>query len=245
MEVIFKTNNVATIGGTTPQGENIKIVGMIGDWLVADVPEKSLSSIQEFNVQPVSDGFADAINGPQHEGAYNAPALSVNTFGTKMMIERNPDQVIVGVEGIPDGTKLVHPDVLDDKSKKNFSSEDVAAYKVASSFIKKYDAKSVLRNQIRGNIVDVEDDIADTKVASQLALYYFAHEWQSRTQAQKDANPARDSMEQLANKLLSDEVKMRADLIDGIESINEIVEKEESINKFIADNYKYNAGRGN
>ena len=233
MEVLFKTNNVATIGGTTPQGENIKIVGMIGDWLVADVPEKSLSSIQEFNVQPVSDGFADAINGPQHEGAYNAPALSVNTFGTKMMIERNPDQVIVGVEGIPDGTKLVHPDVLDDKSKKNFSSEDVAAYKVASSFIKKYDAKSVLRNQIRGNIADVEDDIADTKVASQLALYYFAHEWQSR------------SMEQLANKLLSDEVKMRADLVDGIESINEIVEKEESINKFIADNYKYNAGRGN
>jgi hypothetical protein len=103
----------------------------------------------------------------------------------------------------------------------------------------------VLRNQIRGNIVDIEDDIADTKVASQLALYYFAHEWQSRTQAQKDANPARDSMEQLANKLLSDEVKMRADLVAGIESINEIVEKEESINKFIADNYKYNAGRGN
>src|SRR5574343_161139 len=209
MQVIFKTNNIATIGGTTPQGSDIKIVGVIGDWTVAEVPDSALSSIQEFNAQPVDDNFAAAINGPKTEGAYNAPALSTDTFGTKMIIENNPGQVVVGIDGIADGTPVADVNSADDQSKRNYSSEDISAYATASAFIKKYDAKSVLRNQIRGNIADVEDDLADTKVASQMALYYFAHEWQTRTQAQKDANPAKVSMETLAAKLLSDDVKMR------------------------------------
>lgn len=245
MEVIFKTNNIATIGGTTPQRSDVRIVGTIGDWVVADVADTALSSIQEFNVQPVSEGFGAAITGPQTEGAYNAPMFEVNTFGSKMPIERNPGQVVVGgVFGVEDGTPITTPDERDDRSKKNATSEDIKAYQSASAFIKKYDAKSVLRNQIRGNIVDIEDDLADTKVASQMALYYFAHEWQTRTQAQKDANPAKDSMEVLAAKLLSDDVKMRGDLKDGIEAINEIIDKEETINKFVAENYSYNAQRG-
>ena len=51
-------------------------------------------------------------------------------------------------------------------------------------------------------------------------------------------------MEQLAKKLLSDDVKMRADLKNGIETLNEILEKEEIINQFITNNYSYNANRG-
>ncbi len=244
MQVIFKENSIASIGGVLPQGEDIKITARIGTWIVADVPDEKLSAIQEFNAQPVSDDFTTQVTSPQAEGAYNAPSLTVDHFGTKMQIVRNPGQRVYGVEGMADGAELRSADDMDTQSKKNFTAEDVEPYKIAEAFIKKFDAKSVLRNQIRGNIVDIEDDIADTKVASQLALYYFAHEWQTRSQAQKDANPSKDAMEVLATKLLSDDVQMRADLKNGIDSINEIVEKEETINKFVAANYAYNASRG-
>jgi len=244
MQGILKDNYVETVGGTTPQGTNISIVGNINGWTVVEVADEAISSVQEFNIQPVEDGFSEAINGPQVEGAYNKPAFSINGYGDKMRPENNPNAVIVGIEGIEDGTPIESFDAKDDKSQKNFTSVDVAPYKNARAFIKKFDAKSVLRNQIRGNIVDIEDDIADTKVASQMALYYFANEWNTRTQAQKDVNPSKDNMEKLATKLLSDETKMRADLANGIESINDIVEKEETINKFVSENYTYNSNRG-
>lgn len=244
MQVILKENNIATIGGTLPQGEDIKIVGRIGTWSVVDVPDEKLSSIQEFSPQPVADNFSAGVNGPRAEGAYNDQRVNTPNFGVKMMIENNPDQHVYGVDGVNDGVTLGTADEKDDKSQKNFTAEDVAPYKAVDAFIKKFDAKSVLRNQIRGNIVDIEDDIADTKVATQMALYYFAHEWQTRTQAQKDANPSKNAMEQFANKLLADDVTMRADLKNGIDSINEIIEKEEEINKFVAENYAYNASRG-
>lgn len=244
MQVILKENNIATIGGTLPQGEDIKIIGRIGSWSVADVPDEKLSAIQEFSAQPVADDFAAGVTGPKAEGAYNDQMLNTPHFGVKMMIENNPGQRVYSIDGVQDGTELKSANEMDTQSQKNFTAEDVAAYKVVDAFIKKFDAKSILRNQIRGNIADIEDDIADTKVASQLALYYFAHEWQTRSQAQKDANPAKDAMEVLSAKLLSDDVKMRADLKDGIDSINQIVEKEEAINKFVAENYSYNASRG-
>ena len=246
MQVIFKTNNIPSLGGTTPQVSGVKLMGTTGtsDWTIADVPDEQLSAIQEFDAQPMADGFVDAYKGPSLEGAYNSPVFEVDSFGSKVMLERNVGQSLAGVEGAAPGATLTHPDEKDTTSKKNFTSEDIAPFKVAEAFLKKFDTKTVLRNKIRGNIVDIEDDIADTKVASQLALYYFAHEWQTRTQAQKDANPAKVNMEALATKLLSDDVKMRADLSNGISSINEIVEKEEIINKFVASNYSYNAGRG-
>lgn len=244
MQGILKENYISTIGGTTPQGTGVNVVGSINGWIVVDVVDSAISSIQEFNIQPVEDGFAEAVNSPQVEGAYNADAYKINGYGDKMRPENNPNAVIVGVAGVTDGTPIESFDSKDDKSKMNFTSEDVAAYKNARSFIKKYDAKSVLRNQIRGNIVDIEDDIADTKVASQMALYYFAHEWQTRTQAQKDANPSKDNMEILATKLLSDDTKMRADLSNGIESINDILDKEATINAFVTENYTYNSDRG-
>lgn len=242
MEGILKQNDVATIGGTTPQGEGVEVLGQIGDWIVVSVDDKSLSSVQEFNIQPVEDGFVDAVNGPQDEGAYNAEASKIEGFGDKMRFETNPGQVTVGVEDVPDGTSMSSPDDRDDQSQKNFTSEDAAPYKNAWRFIKKYDAKSVLRNQIRGKIVDVEDDIADTKIALQMALYYFANEWNGRTPAQKNANKNKVSMDTLTAKLLSDDVKMRADLSNGIDSINDIVEKEVAINKFVSANYSYPRG---
>ena len=244
MKGILKENYIETIGGTTPQGPGVELIGHTNDWMVVDVEDSAISSIQEFNIQPVDDSFAEAIIGPQQEGAYNAPAYEIGGFGDKMRIELNPGQVIVGIPGVEDGTPIENLEDKDDQSQKNFTSEDVQPYKEARAFIKKYNAKSVLRNQIRGGIVDIEDDIADTKVASQMALYYFAHEWQTRTQAQKDANPSKDNMEQLATKLLSDELKMRGDLANGIESINDIVEKEETIEKFVSENYTYNDTRG-
>lgn len=237
MQVIFKENAMPMVGGITPQVEGVKIVARTGDWIVAEVDDNQLSAIQEFNVQPIVDGFADAITGPQVEGSLGDGLKGIENFGNKMLPENNPGQDT-------NGHNIRPTDYKDDKSKKNFTSEDVAPFRAANAYVKKYDAKSVLRNQIRGNIVDIEDDIADTKIASQLALYYFAHEWQTRTQAQKDANPAKDNMEYLATKLLSDDVKMRADLAHGIDSINEIVEKEETINKFISENYTYNETRG-
>jgi len=242
MQMILKDNYIATVGGTVPQGDGVSVVGRINDWTVVEVADDAIPSIQEFSAQPVEDGFADAINGPQEEGAYNAPLFKIENYGDKMLIENNPGQKIYGIEGVEDGTEIVSPDLRDDQSQKNFTAEDVAAYKSAVAFIKKYDAKSVLRNQIRGNIVDIEDDIADTKVATQMALYYFAHEWNTRTQAQKDANPAKENMEILAKKLLSDEVKMRADLSNGIDTINDIIEKEATINKFVSANYTYTRG---
>lgn len=244
MTGIFKTNDIATLGGTTPQGDGVEVVGQIGEWTVVTVADSAISAVQEFNIQPVADDFAEAINGPQSEGAYNAEAMKVNSFGDKMRFETNPGQVAAGIDGVKDGTPLTSPDEMDTESKKNFTSEDVAAYKAAQAYIKKYDAKSVLRNQIRGNIVDVEDDIADTKVAVQAALYYFAHEWNSRTQEQKDSNPAKVQMDTLTAKLLSDDVKMRADLANGLETLNEVLEKEEAINKFVSENYTYNDDRG-
>lgn len=244
MEGILKVNEIPTLGGVTPQGDGVKITANFSGWVVVEVDDSAISSIQEFNIQPVSDGFSAAVNGPSSEGAYNQSEMTIRSFGDEMKFVNNPGQVIVGIEGVADGTPIEHPDDKDTISKKNFTSEDVAPYKEARRWIKKYDAKSVLRNQIRGKIVDVEDDIADTKVLTQFALYYFAHEWNTRTQDQKDSNPAKNSMDQLTSKLLSDDIKMRADLKDGLEVVKEIVEKEIEINKFVNENYKYNDGRG-
>lgn len=241
---IFKTNEIETIGGTTPQGDGVELNGDIKDWNVVVVPDEQISSIQEFNVTYVDDNFADAINGPQQEGAYNAPAFEEGGIGDKLRFELNPNQVASGIEGVEDGTKLTSPDEMDDKSQKNFTSEDVKPYKAAYNYIKKLDAKCVLRNNIRGNIKDLEDDLADTKVAAQTALYYFANEWNSRTDVQKNANPQKASMDKLASKLLSDEVKMRTDLENGISKLNEIIETEQKINDVIAETYKYDSERG-
>jgi len=241
---IFKTNEVETIGGTTPQGGGVELEGSVKDWNVVTVPDDKISSIQEFNVTYVADDFATSINGPQHEGAYNAPAYEVGGTGDKLRFELNPNQVTSGIKGVKDGTKLESPDDKDDKSQKNFSSEDVKPYKTAYSTIKKIDAKSVLRNDIRGNIIDLEDDLTDTKVAAQAAMYYLANEWNSRTEAQKAKNTQKVGMDSLTAKLLSDDVKMRADLSNGIEKLNEIIETESTINDLVTDTYKYNSARG-
>lgn len=242
---IYKTNNIETVGGTAPQGDSVSLSGEIKDWQVVTIEDDSdISSLQEFDIQPVSDDFVEAINGPQQEGAYNAPAYVIEASGDKMTFEMNPGQTTVGVEGVEDGIEMTSPDEMDDQAQKNFTSEDVKPYKEAYQFIKKYDAKSVLRNQIRGTVKDVEDDIADTKVAIQMAMYYMAHEWQGRTDAQRAANPKAAQMNQLTNKLLSDDTKMRADLSNGIDSINDIISSEAEINKIVTENYKYNNSRG-
>ena len=241
---IYKSNNIETIGGTAPQGSGVSLAGEIRDWQVVTVEDSDISSIQEFNIQPVGDDFAEAISGPQQEGAYNAPAYTIQAPGDKMRFENNPGQTSDGIEGVEPGITLTSPDEMDDKSQKNFTSEEIRPYKEAYNFIKKFDAKSVLRNQIRGNIKDVEDDIADTKVATQMAMYYMAHEWNSRTEAQKSTNKNRTNMDKLTEKLLSDSTKLRADLSNGIEKINDIISTEAEINKLVITNYKYNDGRG-
>ena len=242
---IYKTNEIQTIGGTAPQGNSVSLAGGIKDWQVVTIDDESeFSALQEFNIQPVDDNFAEAINGPQQEGAYNAPAYTIEGAGDKMRFENNPGQTTDGIEGAEQGVKLTSPDEMDDKSQKNFTSEDIKPYKDAYAFIKKYDAKSVLRNNIRGNIKDIEDDIADTKIALQMAMYYMAYEWNSRTEAEKSANPKKDGMNKLANKLLSDSTKLRADLTNGIEKINNIIFTEAEINKLVKEKYEYNSSRG-
>jgi len=238
MEGILKMNEIPTIGGVTPQGDDVKILGNVNGWVVVEVADSAISSLQEFNIQPVESGFAEAITGPRQEGAYNSHLMQVTGFGDKMRIELNPGQTT------PDGTPIVPPSDKDDRTKKNYTVEDVEPYQNALAWVKKFDSKSVLRNQIRGNIADIEDDIADTKVATQMALYYFAHEWNSRTEEQKNANQAKENMNMLVSKLLSDDVKMRSDLKDGMEKICDILEKEEKINALVSSNYIYNAGRG-
>lgn len=244
MQGILKDNYIETIGGTVPQGKDVNIIGQLNGWTIVEIADEAISSFQEFNIQPIDDNFSKAITGPQQEGAYNEYAYGVKNFGDKMRLENNPNQVIVGIPGIPDGTPIELPASKDDKTQKNFTAEEVQPYKNARNFIKKYDAKSILRNQIRGNIVDIEDDIADTKIASQMLLYYFAHEWNNRTPDQKNANPSKNNMDRLVSKLLSDETKLRADFTNGMESINDILEKEEIINTFVTNNYKYDASRG-
>lgn len=241
---IFKTNDIATLGGTTPQGDGVDLGRQIKDWNVVEVADEQISAIQEFDIQPVDDNFIEAINGPQREGAYNAPAYEIEGFGDKMRFENNPGQTSAGMPDVAQDIELTSPDDMDDQSQKNFTSEEVAPYKSAYEFIKKFNAKTNLRNNIRGNIIDIEDDIADTKVAVQTAMYYMAHEWNGRTDAQKATNSNKANMDKLTEKLLSNDVKMRADLANGVEKLNEIIETEETINNLVSETYTYNSDRG-
>lgn len=238
---IFKTNEIETIGGTVPQGDGVELTGDIAGWNVVEIEDNAISSVQEFNIQMVDDSILDNMGGPQQEGAYNAPAYELEAIGDKLTFEMNPDQEAAGVEGVEDGTKMTSPDEMDDQSQKNYTAEEVAPYKSAYATIKKITAKSVLRDDIRGNIIDVEDDIADTKLAVQTILYYMANEWNTRSEADKAANTG---MTALTSKLLSNEVKMTADLQDGISKMNTILENEEAINNLVSETYKYDSSRG-
>jgi hypothetical protein len=238
---IFKTNEIETVGGTVPQGDGVELAGDIAGWGVVEVEDDAISTVQEFDIQMVDDSILSDMGGPQQEGAYNAPAYKLEAIGDKLTFEMNPGQEAYGIEGVEDGTKLTSPDEMDDKSQKNFSADDIAPYKSAYATIKKISAKSVLRDDIRGNIIDIEDDLADTKLAVQTIMYYVANEWNLRTEAQKVTNT---KMTQFANKLLSNEVKMTADLQDGITKMNTILENEAAINDLVSKTYKYNASRG-
>jgi hypothetical protein len=154
---IFKTNEIETIGGTTPQGDGVEISGDIGGWQVVEIAEDQISSVQEFNIQMVDDNILTDMDGPQQEGAYNAPAYELEGTGDKLTFEMNPGQETHGIEGVEDGTPMTSPDEKDDKSQKNFSAEEVRPYKNAYAAVKKITAKSVLRDDIRGTIIDIED----------------------------------------------------------------------------------------
>lgn len=238
---IFKTNEIETIGGTVPQGDGVELTGDIAGWNVVEIADDAISSVQEFDIQMVDDSILTNMEGPQQEGAYNAPAYELEAIGDKLTMEMNPGQESVGIEGVEDGTPLTSPDEMDDQSQKNYTAEEVAPYKDAYATIKKITAKSVLRDDIRGNIIDVEDDLADTKAAVQTIMYYMTNEWNLRTDAQKATNP---NMTKLATKLLSDDVKMTSDLQDGVAKLNTILENEEAINNLVADTYKYDSSRG-
>ena len=238
---IFKTNEIETIGGTTPQGNGVEINGEVAGWNVVEVADDAISSIQEFNVQMVDDSTINDLSGPQHEGAYNAPAFKLEQIGDKLTFEMNPGQEAIGIKGVKDGTPLTSPDEKDDRSQKNYSADEVKPYKEAYAKIKKISAKSILRDNIRGNVIDLEDDLADTKSAVQTVMYYVANEWNLRTDAQKATNP---KMTTFADKLLSDDVKMTLDLTDGASKMNTILENEEAIDKIVKDTYKYDSSRG-
>ncbi len=238
---IFKTNEIETIGGTTPQGDGVEISGELAGWNVVEIPEDQISSVQEFNIQMVDDSFLEDMSGPQQEGAYNAPAYELEAIGDKLTFEMNPGQEAFGIEGVEDGTAMTSPDEMDDQSQKNFSSVEVEPYKSAYATVKKITAKSILRDDIRGNIIDIEDDLADTKAAVQTIMYYMTNEWNLRTDVQKAVNP---NMTKLATKILSDEVKMSSDLTDGVTKMNTILENEEAINNLVSETYKYDSSRG-
>jgi len=238
---IFKTNEIETVGGTVPQGDGVELAGDIAGWGIVEVADDAISSVQEFDIQMVDDNILADMDGPQQEGAYNAPAYKLEAIGDKLTFEMNPGQEAYGIEGVEDGTKLTSPDEMDDKSQKNFSADEVAPYKAAYAAVKKITAKATLRDDIRGNIIDIEDDLADTKAAVQGIMYYLANEWNLRTDAQKATNP---NMTHFADKLLSDEVKMTSELQDGIAKMNIILENEEAINNLVSETYKYDSSRG-
>jgi hypothetical protein len=235
---IFKLNETSQLGGVTPQGEGVSLVNTIKDWTMVEVDESKISSIQEFSVKYVDDKYKDAVNAPQQPGAYNEPAYKIEGIGDKLRIENNPGQITYGIPGVEDGLKIEHPDVLDNKSQKNFTEEDVKPYKELHNFIKKYDKKCVVRNELKGEICDVEDDIADTKVLAQTILYYFVNEWKDRSEELKNKNKNRVAMDKFAKTLLDDETKMRADLNDGMSKIKKILQKEEKIKKIVEVKYK-------
>lgn len=238
---IFKTNEIETVGGTVPQGDGVELAGDLAGWGIVEVDESAIASVQEFDIQMVDDSILTDMDGPQQEGAYNAPAYKLEAIGDKLTFEMNPGQEAYGVEGVEDGTSMTSPDEMDDQSQKNFSAEEVAPYKSAYATIKKMTAKSILRDDIRGNIIDIEDDLADTKAAVQGIMYYLTNEWNLRTDAQKATN---NNMTKFADKLLSDEVKMSSELQDGITKMNTILENEEAINNLVSETYKYDSSRG-
>ena len=231
---VFKENEIVTVGGTVPQGEGVEIVGAINDWTIVEVPEDKISSLQEFNIQYISNDIAEAIDKPQQEGAYNAPAYKIENIGDKLRFETNPNQVAVGIEGVEDGTKLTSPDEMDDKTQKNFTSEDVKPYKRAYSTIKKLENKEILRTKIRGNVKDLEDDLADMKIMSQALLYYFINEAKD---GNKNISKYEKSMTVLSNKLLNDDLTLRVDLSNGIDKLVQIIEDENKISEIITVNY--------
>lgn len=238
---IFKTNEIETVGGTVPQGDGVELAGEIAGWGIVEIPDDKISSVQEFDIQMVDASILVDMNGPQQEGTYNAPAYKLEGIGDELTFEMNPGQEAFGIEGVEDGTKMTSPDEMDDKSQKSYSANEVAPYKSAYATIKKITAKSILRDDIRGNIIDIEDDLSDTKAAVQGIMYYLTNEWNLRTDAQKATNP---EMTKFTNKLLSDEVKMSSELQDGVSKMNTILENEEAINDLVTATYKYNSARG-
>ncbi|RLC44187.1 MAG: hypothetical protein DRH57_09390 [Candidatus Cloacimonadota bacterium] len=238
---IFKTNEIETVGGTVPQGDGVELAGDIAGWGIVEIDESAISSVQEFDIQMVDDSILTDMDGPQQEGAYNAPAYELEAIGDKLTFEMNPGQEAYGIEGVEDGTSMTSPDEMDDQSQKNYSSDEVAPYKAAYATVKKITAKSILRDDIRGNIIDIEDDLSDTKAAVQGIMYYLTNEWNLRTDAQKATNP---NMTKFTDKLLSDEVKMSSELQDGITKMNTILENEEAINNLVSETYKYDSSRG-
>ena len=235
---IFKLNKIEGLGGVTPQGDGVSLVNTIKDWNMVEVDESKISSIQEFSVKYVDEKFKESINAPQQAGAYNEPAYKIEGVGDKLRMETNPGQVVVGLPTVEDGTSVTHPDELDDKSQKNFTEEDVKPYKELYNFIVNYDKKCVLRNEIRSDICDVEDDIADTKILAQSILYYFAYEWKNRSEDLKNKNKNREAMDKITNEILSDDTKLRADLENGLEKVTEIIKKEARIKKIVEEKYK-------
>jgi len=239
---IFKENEISGLGGVTPQTDNVELAGQLDGWSFVKVDETKVSSIQEFNVQYIDNSIAEGLGAPESTGAYNAEAYKVGGYGDKLRPEVNPGQQYTSVDGKT--VTMTSPDDLDDKSQKNFSEEDVKPYKQAIEFIKKYTAKTILRDGIRSEIKDLGDDIADTKRALKTTLYYFLYEWKNRTDAERSQNPNRASMNALANKLLNDEEKTKLDIDSSFGKMIDIMKDEDAIQKYIKENYKYENERG-
>lgn len=227
---IFKFNNVETLGGVTPQIPGVELITVINGWQVVLVPDELVSAVQEFGIIPVDVEFAKDIVGPTESGDALKTVYSINGYGDKMRVENNPGQVD------SNGNKMLSLNV--DEESRYISEDQAKPYKNAYNKLKLLLKKILMRNDIRGNVKDLKDDIADMKNLAQFNLYYFSSEWKSRTDAQRGGNPYASSMNILANKILSDEFKMTLDSTDIVAKIKKIIDEEKTIDTFIANNYK-------
>jgi len=221
---ILKINKIAGLGGVTPQVQGAELKGDNYGWTMVKVKKEEVSKLQEFNIQFIDDDIPDKLDKPADEGSHDEIMKQINGFGEKHKMELRRGEIVIDKDG--NEHKIQHPDDLDDKGRKNYTVEYVAQHKEAKKVIDKINKKSVLRNNIRGNIKDIEDDLADMKIATQIALYYFVNEMKNNKKLSK-----------FAEKVLSDNVKMRVDLKNGSEKLMEIFEDEMNIKKIVEEKY--------
>jgi len=227
---LIQDNYIYQLGGVTPQLQSVKILGKFDEWTVIEFDEKDYSALQEFSIKIVEDEelIKKAINAPQNVGKWNE-GMELNTFGNELANDLfNGD----GFNPLT-GEKYEKVDDADDKDRINITQEDVEPFIKANNFMRKFNLKIKLRNNLK-KIKDIEDDLADAKFLLNFSLMYFAEEWGNKSEGHKNMNPKRKEMDLIADKIKKNDFIKRN---DKLEKMEKIFKEEDEILKLVQEKY--------